>query len=556
MVIRELINKIGYKLDESSLQNVQKRMAQAGARLQDIGQKATLALSAPIIAFATFATRAAIDAEETTSKFNTVFESIQQQAQKAASELESSFGLARVEAKQLLGDTGDLLVGFGFAEKEALNLSNQVQELAVDLASFTNVQGGAKRASAALTKALLGERESVKSLGISILENDVKAQIALNRSRGMTFASERQAKAFATLQLAQQQSTKAIGDYNRTQDSTANRLRRLQAVWSNFQETIGKSILQWGGLNDIIGKGVELLINLETWWKNLAKRQKDLILTFTAITAAIGPVLTILGLLLKFVGGPILLIIAGIMAIGAAVFLVIDSFQTWKEGGESALAGLFEALQKFRQETKKILDRVIQDFKDFGMFIKNIFITINEFIKGLFGVDLIKVMKDTTKSLKDVIIDNLTTIKKAIKETFISIIPGLRPLLEIIKFFRKSEEGLISEGVVERSKQLANNAKQFGENIRQGIKNTVSRIGEAGLNVSTGLPGLAGGPSLTGIAPTGRMSSVNLNTQVRIEANSNITPEQMSNIEQSIRRSQDNIGEQLKETLTNNRIIE
>lgn len=559
MVVRELINKIGFKLDETSLNNVQKKMDRFGKRLVDIGTKYTLAITTPIVAFTTFATRAAIDAEETLSKFNTVFENVLDQANMASRSLVENYGLARNESKKLLSDTGDLLVGFGFTESAALDLSRQVQELAVDLASFTNIQGGSERASAALSKALLGERESVKALGIAILEEDVKRQVALNRTRGLTFASERQAKAVATLQLAQQQSTKAIGDYNRTQNSTANRLRRLQKVWKDFQITLGRSILQWGNLGDLLGKVIVFIQRLEKWWENLSKRQKDLILTFTAITAAIGPLLIGLGLLLKFVGGPILLIIAGIAAIGVAFLLVLDSFQTWREGGESALAGFFEAIENFYLETKKVLDRIIQDFKDFGEAVKNMFIALNEFIKGLFGIDLIDFFSNTLSSLKKTVKTNLDVIKKVIKETFISLVPGLRPLLEIINFFRKSEEGVISKNLVDRSKQLAENAKQIGQNIREGVSNTVGNlltsVGQQGLTVATGLPGVTGS-SITGMSGTNRLNNVSLNTNVNITANSNVSQSQINSIERSIRRGQENIGEQLKEALINNGVVE
>ena len=78
----------------------------------------------------------------------------------------------------MLGSTGDLLTGMGATAETALDLSTKTQRLAVDLASFSNYQGGAKGASEALTKAMLGERESVKALGIVISEANVKQKIA------------------------------------------------------------------------------------------------------------------------------------------------------------------------------------------------------------------------------------------------------------------------------------------------------------------------------------------------------------------------------------------
>lgn len=183
--------------------------------------------------------QASIDSQETRSKFQTVFQSIGQEAEKTADTLAKSFGLGAVEARKLLAATGDLLTGFGFTQESALDLSSQVQELAVDLVSFTNFSGGAEAASQALTKALLGERESVKSLGISIQEKDVLEQVAINRANGLTFATERQAKAQATLDIAIKQSQNAIGDYSRTSTSAANQIRLFETRVADLQEQLG-----------------------------------------------------------------------------------------------------------------------------------------------------------------------------------------------------------------------------------------------------------------------------------------------------------------------------
>lgn len=185
----------------------------------------------------------ASDAEETASKFETVFSRISDDANRMALSLRSAYGLGRTESKRLLADTADLLSGFGFTQESALDLSSQVQKLAVDLASFTNVEGGAQAASAALTKALLGERESVKSLGIAILEEDVKKRVALNTAQGLTFETERQAKAYATLQIAQEQSKNAIGDYARTSDSAANIMKLVRTRVIDAAESMGKIFL-------------------------------------------------------------------------------------------------------------------------------------------------------------------------------------------------------------------------------------------------------------------------------------------------------------------------
>ena len=187
-------------------------------------------------------TKQAIDAQETMSKFGTVFASVRDEADQTADNLSENFGLSSNKARQLLSDTGDLLSGFGFTGKAALDLSREVNELAVDLASFTNFSGGAEGASAALTKALLGERESVKSLGISILDADVKAEVLRQTQKGLFFETDRQAKAFATLAIAQRQSKNAIGDFARTSNDAANLIRIFKSLVDDITVSLGSRL--------------------------------------------------------------------------------------------------------------------------------------------------------------------------------------------------------------------------------------------------------------------------------------------------------------------------
>ena len=185
--------------------------------------------------------RIASDAEETASKFGAVFSNISDDANAAAKNLVDNFGLSSTAAKKLLSDTGDLLTGFGFTQETALDLSSQLNTLAVDLASFTNYSGGAAGASAALTKALLGERESIKSLGIAITEADLKSYI---EDQGKSYeTATRQEKAQATLALAIRQSGNAIGDFARESDSYENVQRRLQARFQDLGAELGQNLL-------------------------------------------------------------------------------------------------------------------------------------------------------------------------------------------------------------------------------------------------------------------------------------------------------------------------
>jgi len=187
------------------------------------------------------AVKASSDFEETGSKFRTVFQDVAEEAQKTAKVLEDSYGLSKQSSRELLSATGDLLTGFGFTGAAALDLADKTNKLAIDLASFTNFSGGAAGASAALTKALLGERESIKSLGIAITETDLR-QFA--EDQGKVFKElTRQEKAVLTLDLAYRQSKNAVGDFARTSGSFANQSRQLSENLNNLKVQLGDKVL-------------------------------------------------------------------------------------------------------------------------------------------------------------------------------------------------------------------------------------------------------------------------------------------------------------------------
>lgn len=226
---------------QSNLRKSTRSLKKFGDNMKRTGDTVLKGFTAPLLGLGVTAVKLASDFEETQSKFNTVFKDIRSDADLTAKNLSDNFGLSSKASLQLLSDTGDLLTGFGFTQEEALKLSKEVNELAVDLASFTNFSGGAEGASLALTKALLGERESIKQLGIAITEADLKS---FAEEQGLVFKElDRVAKATLTYQLALKQSQNAVGDFARTSDSFANQLRQLQGELQDVGAELGVELL-------------------------------------------------------------------------------------------------------------------------------------------------------------------------------------------------------------------------------------------------------------------------------------------------------------------------
>jgi hypothetical protein len=315
-ILGELIVKIVGDSTElnQAIDSSEKKISDAGKNLQNLGGQLTTFVTLPILGLGTAFTKAAIDAEETENKFSVVFRDILEESEAAANNLSENFGLSSLAAKTLLSDTGDLLTGFGFTQESALDLSNQVNELAVDLASFTNFSGGAEGASAILTKALLGEREALKSLGIAITEADLKS---FAEEQGLVFEEiTRQEKAWLTYQLAVQQSGNAIDDFERSQDSAANQIRILQANAEDLAVEFGEALVP--AVTDVVSGISEAL----KFFTDLDEGSQSLILTMAGLAAAAGPVIAGIGALQTAVTG----LSASVGALVGPIGLVVASF--------------------------------------------------------------------------------------------------------------------------------------------------------------------------------------------------------------------------------------
>lgn len=203
------------------------------------------------------------DLQEETQKFGTVFSGVQDMANKHVQDLIDNFGQSELSAKKMMAQTGDLLRGTGMDASLIANLSGELAKYGSDLTSFSNYAGGAEQATFALTKAMLGEQEMAKSLGVFIkydtkmfrdLEKEaLSTGLAIGKNGELVKASnEIQARAIASFAEIIRQKGYVLGDYNRNQDSIANSGRRAANSLTSLKTEIGRflnSFMQVGSVN-------------------------------------------------------------------------------------------------------------------------------------------------------------------------------------------------------------------------------------------------------------------------------------------------------------------
>jgi len=270
-------------------------MATLGS-LTALGAGMTAAISVPIGLMNAASISAASDATEVSSKFATVFSTLSSESSATAAALSENYGLGITSSKELLANTGDLLSGFKFTQVEALSLSNRIQQLAIDTASFSNYAGGAAGASEALTKAVFGETEMAKGLGIVIRQDSEEFKNLVQHYMRTENATMQQAKAYAVLDIATEQSKNSIGDYARTMNDLANRMRYQTEMMKGLKEAYGGILVEGLHLNTLYGMlsaGTKAL----TATLNAVPGPLKTVIALTSVAAiATGPLLLGLGL--------------------------------------------------------------------------------------------------------------------------------------------------------------------------------------------------------------------------------------------------------------------
>ena len=144
----------------------------------------------------------------------------------------------------------------GFTADEAANMSTEIVGLSGALSEWSGGQRSVEETAEILQKALLGERESLKSLGISINQAEVDQRamtIAMTDGRDAITAMD---KALATQELILEKSTDAQAAYAAGGNDLTAAQNRLRAAVGEVQETMARKLLP------VFAQGAEIAVEL------------------------------------------------------------------------------------------------------------------------------------------------------------------------------------------------------------------------------------------------------------------------------------------------------
>lgn len=331
------------------------------------------ALTAPLAIFGASSVKAAAKAEEQANIISRVFSEMQQEASVSIRKFADDFDLANTEAIRLVGNTSNLLTGFGFTQKAALKLSDQINRLAADLTSFDPEVTNVADASERLTKGMLGQTKALLGLKIAIRQDTAEFKNNLKEIMQQTGLRKEAARAVLIYKEALRQSQNALGDYSRTSNSFINVLRRISQRIIDLKEEFGRFLIEGLNLGEMLLKIVNGLKQLTAFVRGLSPDMKKLIARIALGLTVMGPFLLILGSIGLAVTG----LVSGITALASAIAAIFSPIGLVV----AALVGLGVVLIKvFDIDLKKIALKVLGflvnirvNFKILASYLKVLF---------------------------------------------------------------------------------------------------------------------------------------------------------------------------------------
>lgn len=173
-----------------------------------------------------------------------------------ADEVAARMGLTSTQAAGLAANAGDLLKPMGFTADEAANMSTEIIGLAGALSEWSGGQRSVEETAEILSKALLGERDSLKSLGISINQAEVDQRALTIAQLEGRDAITAQDKALATQALILEKSTDAQEAYAAGGNKLTAAQNRLKAAFGELQERLARKLLP------LFAKAADIVVEL------------------------------------------------------------------------------------------------------------------------------------------------------------------------------------------------------------------------------------------------------------------------------------------------------
>jgi len=322
----------------------------------------------------------AADAGEAMAKFEATFGGASEGLIKSLDEVAEATGRSRYELRASAADFGAVTKALGFSEEGAADMSAAALEMAVDLGAFHNLP--TEDVANRIQKALTGETESMKALGIVINQNRIKQELLnMGITDNVNEVSEA-VKAQAIFNIIQAQTGDAVGIAAEEAGSFTGQMVGLKAAWSDFMIDVGTKLLPMLTplLANFSAMANEILPRVVMWV------QDKLVPAFVAVGTFIGG--TLIPALQSF-GGWVkansTIIVSALIGFGTAVLVsLVPPFIAWAAAAGAAAIATLTALAPLLLVAAAVAALVYVWKTDFGGIqgiVKNLGIILSHFGK-------------------------------------------------------------------------------------------------------------------------------------------------------------------------------
>lgn len=387
---------------DADLKKLQKSFAKAGEKIAGAGKTLTLGVTLPLTAFGVTAFRAASDAAELQSSFDTTFGAMAGTMNKWAEETGNALGRSTQEM-QKAANTFGIFFSTAVPTQKAAAMSQTFAKLAQDLGSFFNVD--TETAIEKLRSGLSGESEPLRDFGVFLTEASVKAKAMEMGLTGVGNELTEQEKILARYQLILEATGKAQGDVERTSGGTANQVRAAKAAFEELQVVIGTKLLPV--ITPLIGKIGEAI----NWFTSLPPGVQTAAVALGAFGVALGPVLVgVGGLVTAIAGAPaavaaiatafgglgtVLTTLSGVVLTVSRVLIAGLFANPWILGAAAVIGGIYLAWKNWDKITG---------------ILRNLYVSVKSWLQDKLGAvfswlgERIRWVADKFKWLDDVVV--------------------------------------------------------------------------------------------------------------------------------------------------------
>jgi hypothetical protein len=325
-----------YSVKAEGIDKVGQQIGNLADTLGNVGGLLIDKVSKPILDFFVSGVDLASDLTESMNVVNVTFGKAASEVSNWAGELLDSFGLTEKEALQYVGSMGAMLKSSGLTAKASKDMSKSLVELTGDMSSFYNLSHD--EAWEKIRAGISGETEPLKALGINMSVANLEAY-ALSKGINKAWKEMSQAEQITLrYNYLMQVSADSQGDFARTQDGFANKLRTVQGRIEEFSKAIGEVLLPY--VEKAINLFDDLFVKITTSIPGLDK----LVVIGGLLAASLGPLLLVVsGLVAGLAGvvGVVTALVALISTVGLPVFVGIATAVISLSGWLVVLGGAF-----------------------------------------------------------------------------------------------------------------------------------------------------------------------------------------------------------------------